>query len=228
MSHDRNLPTDAALLAMENLLALPFVVEELADGTVVAGEANATIFTVLLDLLNVLALEALDHGSGKAIKLVRLLDVPLVQVLCVVVAESASEELTALFAALLASSTVVRAPVQHTRCHDLLCLFFACRLLDCLLGSNWFLLFFTFLLVFPFLLAVFLVLPIVFAGLLSILSLILLRPLLFRSLFLRSVVLWRPLRRIYIAVRVSENVRVVLDSGEARLEITHCSILQDY
>ena len=55
MRPEGNLPTDAALLAMEDLLALPFVVKELADRAVVAGEADATILAILLDLLKVLA-----------------------------------------------------------------------------------------------------------------------------------------------------------------------------
>lgn len=60
-----------------------------------------------------LALNALDRGGGEAIELVRFLDVSLVEILCIVVAKSAREELPALVAPLLARSPIVLASVLH-------------------------------------------------------------------------------------------------------------------
>ena len=160
-----------------------------------------------------LALKALDRGRRESIELVRPLDVSLVEVLCIIVTESARKELPALVAALLARSPIVLAPVL--RLHWLLgfLLVFLRRLFRLVF---YFFLDFSFLIC-SFLLVFLLVLPVIFPCFFSFLEFLSLWRLLLRSIILRFVIIWWPFWRIYITVRVSEDVSVVLDGCETGL-----------
>ena len=60
-----------------------------------------------------IAFYALHLLGGESVELVCLLDIRLVQVLCIIMAESASEELLALLAPLLARPLIVCTPLSH-------------------------------------------------------------------------------------------------------------------
>jgi len=187
----------------------------------------------------VLALKALDRGRRESIELVRPLDVSLVEVLCIIVTESARKELPALVAALLARSPIVLAPVLRLhwllgfllvflrRLFRLVFYFFLdfsfliCSFLLVFLRRLFRLVFYFFLdfsfLICSFLLVFLLVLPVIFPCFFSFLEFLSLWRLLLRSIILRFVIIWWPFWRIYITVRVSEDVSVVLDGCETGL-----------
>jgi len=106
-------PADAALVAVIDLLLFEIIIPEFADFAVVARKVNLALFASLRWALNMIAPYTLDLLCSKAVELMRLLDIVLILVLDLVMAESAWKELLAVLALLEACPSVVRASLFH-------------------------------------------------------------------------------------------------------------------
>jgi hypothetical protein len=185
------LPTNTTFITMEDFLFLVIIIPKFTNRTVVSCKFNSTTGTVLCCLLDITTLQTFYFLYFISIDLMTLFGVSLIEILDIIMTESACKELLTGRTPLLACSPVMLTTIWHS-----LWLFF--------LGKCWFFLFtlWTFIVVILYIFKIIIIsvvigfiriLIIIFLVLFLLLLLILLFiPFLFLLIWLILILLYRP------------------------------------
>ena len=102
-------PTDAALVAVEDLLFLKIIVKQIANATEITCKLNSTVLAVFLGLLDGFAVQALNLLHLVSVNLMVFLKVVFTVILYFIMAHTAGKKFLAYRAPLLAATLVVLA-----------------------------------------------------------------------------------------------------------------------